>query len=439
MPEFRMPSLGADMEAGTIVEWLVKPGDEVHRGDIVAVVDTDKADVDVEIFDDGIVDEILVPPGERVDVGAPLATITPPAATGTKRPSAKKRAATRAPAAKKAPAARKRPAKKGGTGTKRPAKKGSAGKKASATKTAPAERRPEAEPIAEETPHSPVIRRLARHLGVDLAAVAGTGPNGTVTRADVERAASRAETEMHVSWAAPAVQPERTPEAAERADRQEGMRRAIAALMARSKREIPHYYLGTHVDVTRALVWLERANLERPVPERLLPAVLFLKAVALAARDLPELNGFWIDDRFRPGGGVHLGVAISLRGGGLIAPAIHDADAKDLTTLMGDLRDLANRTRAGRLRSSEMSDPTLTVTNLGDQGVETVYGVIYPPQVALVGIGRVVDRPWASDDMVGVRRVLSLTLAADHRASDGHSGARFLAAVEKHLQEPEHL
>lgn len=431
MPEFRMPSLGADMDAGTIVEWLVKPGDRVHRGDIVAVVDTDKADVDVEIFDDGVVDEILVPSGERVDVGTPLATISAAGeAVRTPPDDAKK-----APTHKKGRAPKKSPGEK----KMRPARKRAAKRAPRAARTT-TPTKPPTGPHDGERSHSPVIRRLARHLGVDLASVTGTGPNGAVTRADVERAASAAGRGPGVSWAAPASEaPEAKAEPAAQPDRQEGMRRAIAALMARSKREIPHYYLGTHVDVTRALVWLERTNLERPVPERLLPAALFLKAAALAARDVPDLNGFWIDDEFRPGDGVHLGVAISLRAGGLIAPAIHDADTKDLMTLMGDLRDLVNRTRAGRLRSSEMSDPTLTVTNLGDQGVETVYGVIYPPQVALVGMGRVVDRPWASDDMIGVRRVLSLTLAADHRASDGHTGARFLAAIDHILQEPEQL
>ena len=435
MPEFTMPSLGADMDAGTIVEWLVKPGDEVHRGDIVAVVDTDKADVDVEIFDDGVVDEILVPPGERVDVGTPLATITTSAAAAG-RPAVKKRPARKAGATKKQPT--RKPAGDGKKGSAKREKARPVSKQV--PKSAPRVRPGPAkvEPPGDAS-HSPVIRRLAHHLGVDLGAVTGTGPNGAVTRADVERAASGGPVAPRVTWTAAAGAPEHAAEEVEEPDRQGAMRRAIAELMTRSKREIPHYYLGTHIDVTRALAWLERSNAERPVTERLLPAVLFLKAVALAARDLPELNGFWIDDRFRPGDGVHLGVAISLRGGGLIAPAVHDADTKDLTTLMGDLRDLVNRTRAGRLRSSEMSDPTLTVTNLGDQGVETVYGVIYPPQVALVGMGRVVDRPWSSDDMVGVRRVLSLTLAADHRASDGHTGARFLATVDQFLQQPEHL
>jgi pyruvate dehydrogenase E2 component (dihydrolipoamide acetyltransferase) len=420
MPEFRMPSLGADMDAGTIVEWLVKPGDEVHRGDIVAVVDTDKADVDVEIFDDGVIGEILVPSGKKVDVGTPLATITAPGETTAKR----------GPAAKKA-----RPAKKKPT-AKAPRSKGATKR---ATRARPAAKAETALPPREPA-HSPVIRRLARHLGVDLARITGTGPEGTVTRADVEQAAKEAPALPSVSWAVPPAEAEAAPTAEQLPGRQAAMRQAIGALMARSKREIPHYYLGTHVDATPALDWLERTNLERPIPERLLPAALFLKAVALAVRDVPQLNGFWVDDAFRPGEGVHLGVAISLRrAGGLIAPAIHDADCKDLTTLMGELRDLVNRTRAGRLRSSEMSDPTLTVTNLGDQGVETVYGVIYPPQVALVGVGKIVERPWAAGNMLGVRRVVSLTLAGDHRASDGHTGARLLAAVDRFLQEPEKL
>jgi len=217
------------------------------------------------------------------------------------------------------------------------------------------------------------------------------------------------------------------------------MRRAIGAAVARSKREIPHYYLASEINVRRAFAWLEEGNRTRAVEERLLPAVLLLKAVAVALREVPELNGFWIDDAFRPGEGIHLGVAISIRGGGLIAPAIHGVDKKSLGELMAALRDLVQRTRAGTLRSSEVSDPTLTVTNLGDQGVESVFGVIYPPQVALVGFGRIVERPWAEGGLLGVRPVLTATLSADHRASDGHRGGLFLAALARLLQEPEKL
>ncbi len=167
--------------------------------------------------------------------------------------------------------------------------------------------------------------------------------------------------------------------------------------------------------------------------------MLLLKASALAARQVPEVNGFWLDDRLQCADQVHLGVAVSLRGGGLVAPAIHDADEKDLDTLMRELRDVVQRARSGHLRSSEMSDPTITVTSLGDQGVDEVYGVIYPPQVALVGIGRITHRPVAVNGLIGVRPVVRLTLAGDHRATDGHTGARYLAAIERLLQRPEEL
>jgi pyruvate dehydrogenase E2 component (dihydrolipoamide acetyltransferase) len=217
------------------------------------------------------------------------------------------------------------------------------------------------------------------------------------------------------------------------------MRAAIGALMARSKREIPHYYLQQAIDMSRAIEWLHETNLQRPVNDRLLPSALLLSAVARAAAEMPEMNGFWIDGAFSPGSGVHLGVAISLRGGGLIAPALHDADRKSLAEIMAGVRDLVQRARTGRLRSSEMSDPTLTVTNLGEHGVDLVHGVIYPPQVALVGFGAVRDRPWAVGGMLGVRPTVVATLAADHRASDGHTGSRLVTLIDRQLQKPETL
>lgn len=203
--------------------------------------------------------------------------------------------------------------------------------------------------------------------------------------------------------------------------------------------KIPHYYLETSIDMQRALGWLQEENVRRPVTERLLPAVLLLKAVALAVHAVPELNGFWIDDQLQPSDAIHLGVAISLRTGGLVTPAIHDTDLKGLDELSAAMRDLVQRARSGGLRSSELSDPTLTVTNVGDLGAEKVFGVIYPPQVALVGFGATVQRPWAVDGMLGVRPIVTATLAGDHRATDGHRGSRFLAVMNRLLQQPEAL
>jgi pyruvate dehydrogenase E2 component (dihydrolipoamide acetyltransferase) len=191
--------------------------------------------------------------------------------------------------------------------------------------------------------------------------------------------------------------------------------------------------------MARALAWLEPRNQERPVTERLLPGVLLVKATALALRQVPELNGFWRDGHAEKSQAIHVGVAISLRGGGLVAPALHDADKQTLDELMRGLQDLTKRARAGSLKSSEMTDPTVTITSLGERGVESVFGIIYPPQLALVGFGKVVERPWVLDGRIAAQPVVTATLAGDHRATDGHRGALLLDAIDRLLQEPEKL
>jgi pyruvate dehydrogenase E2 component (dihydrolipoamide acetyltransferase) len=389
MIEFKLPSLGADMDAGKLLEWKVKAGDAVKRGQVVAVVDTSKAAVEVEIWQEGKVFELVLQPGVTVPVGTVMATLLEPGET-PEQAALKKRAAPPTPPA--APRVAARPAG--------------------------AVARPAAAP-AEHRLSSPAARRRAGELKVDIEKVTGTGPHGAVTLEDVEKAAKQA---------APAP-----------ADRYAEMRKAIAAAMSRSKREIPHYYLSETVPMRRAAEWLARENEKRSVTERLLMGALQLKAVALALKEFPELNGFWVNGAFQPAGGIHLGVAISIRQGGLIAPAIHDVDKKKLGDIMRGLTDLVSRARAGSLRSSEMSDPTSTVTNLGEQGVEAVFGVIYPPQVSLVGFGRLETRPWVEDGAVRALPVVTASLSGDHRASDGMRGARFLAELRERLQHPEEL
>lgn len=344
MIEFKLPSMGSDMDEGKLLEWKVKPGDKVKRGDIVAVVDTTKAAVEIEIWEEGTVHELLVEPGTIVPVGAVLALLLAPG---------------------ESPAAAAVPRKK----------------------------------------ISPAARKHAQELGVNLDLVKGTGPQGAVSVEDVEKA--------------------RPPLPA--ADKNLEMRKAIAAAMSRSKREIPHYYLSETIPLERAAQWLEAENARRSLPERLLMAALYLKATALACKGFPDMNGHYRDGAFQASPSVHAGVAISLRQGGLIAPAIHDVEKLSLGEVMKNLSDLVKRARAGSLRSSEMSDPTITLTNLGEGGVESVFAIIYPPQVAIVGFGAVREQ-----------RVVA-SLAADHRVSDGHRGALFLAAIAKLLQEPEKL
>jgi pyruvate dehydrogenase E2 component (dihydrolipoamide acetyltransferase) len=180
-------------------------------------------------------------------------------------------------------------------------------------------------------------------------------------------------------------------------------------------------------------------NAERSVTERLLIGVLLLKAVALAVREIPEFNGTYDAEGFHPATGIHVGSATAIRGGGLVAPAIRDTDRLAVDDLMTRLRDVTARARAGRLRSSELAGATITVSSLGERGVHSLFGVIHPPQVALIGFGRVTERPWVVDGAVVARPVISATLAADHRVSDGHRGGLLLAAIDRLLQKPEAL
>jgi pyruvate dehydrogenase E2 component (dihydrolipoamide acetyltransferase) len=216
-------------------------------------------------------------------------------------------------------------------------------------------------------------------------------------------------------------------------DRQAAMRQAIAIRMEKANRDIPHYHLDLDVELAGPLGWLERHNRSRPIGDRVLPAALFLRATALAAVQVPELNGHWVDGGFNPADEVNLGVVISLRRGGLLTPAIVAAETLDIDETMAVLRAMVAGARSGAVRSSWMVEASLTVTNLGDNGADRVAGVIFPPQVALVGFGRIRERPWVIDGQVLARPVVTVSLAADHRATDGATGSRFLTALAKAL------
>lgn len=423
MTEFLMPSLGADMEEGTFLEWLVKPGEKVSRGQVVCVVETQKGAVDVEIWESGIVDSLVAAPGQVIPVGGVMALIRGERETTKGGGEAQK--------------AIPKGADKGKAKTEDEAPRRRAGSKAEGRgRAATAEGAPTPD-AGRRIRISPAARKRALELGVDLADVTATGPGGVVCLADVERTGApitRSDTgEVARS------RTRSTESAADAESRRLAMREAIATAMARSNREIPHYYLGTSINVEPALKWLEKHNAGLPVAARLLFALMQLRAVALALRDVPTLNGWMIDDAFRQSEAVHLGVAIALRGGGLVAPALRNADTLGSAEMMAALRDLLQRARTGQLRSSELTDTGITITNLGDLGVESVYGVIYPPQVALVGFGRIMDRPWVDDGKVVVTRCVHTTLAADHRVTDGAVGARFLGRLTDLLQEPESL
>jgi pyruvate dehydrogenase E2 component (dihydrolipoamide acetyltransferase) len=411
MLEFRMPSLGADMESGFLREWRVKPGDKVRKGDIIAEVETQKGIIEIEVFDEGTIGELVIAVDEMVPVNTLMATIVPPGEAVA----------------------------------------------------VPVETQPSAEntPARHHVRASPLAKRVAAESGIDIGTIQGTGPEGAITREDVERAiaarvapSAAPETPKEAlvgpppdpEPAVPEAMAEPTPATAEAGAEKaaptsfspQTIRMAVAAAMSKSNREVPHYYLQTKIDMSKALNWLTEANKQRPVKERLLPAVLLVKAVAKALNDVPDLNACW-ENGLQRKSSINIGYVVALRTGGIMVPAIHDADNKTLEELMQALNDLIPRARALKLRSSELADSTVTVTSLGEGGVETVFGVIYPPQVALVGFGGISDQPWTENGMLAVRPVLVATLAADHRATDGSIGNKFLAALKNYLQQPEKL
>ncbi len=396
-----MPSLGADMESAKVSEWLIAPGDAVERNQIVLVIETTKGAIDVEIFEDGVIDELLVPEGVELAVGEPLALYHRPGEPAATRSEGGAPGRAEPLSARSGPVTGDRPAHAIIAETVRPG--------------------------SVRSRISPLARRRATELGVDTGGLSGSGPGGAIVLLDVERAAAASREEVRAAAAAESDEP-----VAE-------MRRAIAAAMTRSKREAPHYYLGSEICLARAMAWLEQENARRPVEARLIPAALLYRAVVLALGAVPELNGCWGEGGADLRHEIHLGVVVSLKKHGLVVPAVLNAETRPLDALMGALQDVSGRARTGRLRASELSSATFSVTNLGERGVDFVIPVIYPPQLAIVGFGRIRDRVVAEGGAIAIRPTVMATLAGDHRASDGYHGARFLNELDKRLQAPMEL
>ena len=390
--DYVMPSLGADMDEGRVIEWRVAAGDTVHRGDLIAVVETEKSDIDIEIWHDGIIEEFLVDVGQLVDVGTPIARLRPIDASADAITDAI-------------------------TPVSRP------------QWAAPDASRSVAD---ERVPASPLARRRAAERGIDLGTLRGSGPGGAVIEADVAAVAIDTPPADYIAGLTPDV-------LAVRRRSPDTMRALIAERMATANREIPHYHLARDLDVGELEVWLAERNAQRPIAKRILPAACYIRAVALAAARHRELNGFWVDDHFEPAESVNVAMAISLRRGGLVTPQIERADERSLDEVMAALSELVAAARAGNLRASWMTGATITITHLGDTGADLVHGVISPPQVALVGFGRARQRPWVIDGEVVVRPIVTTTLAADHRATDGAIGSRFVATLADLIDRPEEL
>jgi pyruvate dehydrogenase E2 component (dihydrolipoamide acetyltransferase) len=393
MSQFLMPSLGADMESAILMEWHVKEGDSVKKGQVIAEVETSKGVIEIEVFEDGVVEKLLVEEETECEVGKVLALI--------------------------------RTDEEGSTEPKKEIKEEPLVEEKIEVKSTEQETKTKKENTDkdERIKISPAARKKADELGVDISEI--TPQNGAIHLEQIQQQYSSSkktptkEKKKHTS--------------------NDQMRKAIAAAMSKSNTEIPHYYLSTSINMTPALNFIEELNKERNINERILPVAILIRAVVMALKDVPELNGFWQENSHQISKEIHPGIAIALRKGGLMTPALLNADVMSLDDTMNSLSDLITRTRSGKLKSSEIIAQTITITNLGDLGVESVYGVIYPPQLAVIGLGAILDKPWAEDDTLSVRKVMQATIAGDHRATDGRTGAMFLDKLNKYLQQPKDL
>jgi pyruvate dehydrogenase E2 component (dihydrolipoamide acetyltransferase) len=397
-----MPSLGADMEQGKLLEWHIKPGDVIKKGDLIAAVETQKAAVDIESFRAGTVLELIGEVDEIIHVGDVIATMevadTDSAVTTSQKPVETVSASTvKKPIIEHEPAIA--PPKPGIT--------------TSVTNTGSLRLR-----------ISPAARYLAEQSGIDIYTVQGSGHDGAIELHDVEKAlASR---EKPAEKKSPAASGSMI-----------NVREAIARAMSRSKREIPHYYLQSQFPVDALVTWLDNKNRALPPEQRLFMPAVLMRAIVLALKTNPAMNGYYENGAFVPHSDIHLGITVALKPDGVMTPAIIDAHNMSLYELNTAFGDLVQRARAGKLRNREMTDGTVTVTNVGDLGADVVTGVIFPPQVALIGFGRI-HKAAIVDGEGGLRAcfVLDTTLAADHRVSDGLAGSKLLNTLGRLLAQP---
>ncbi len=395
-----MPQMGFDMKQAKLLRWLKKEGDRVEKGETIAEIETDKAVLEVEAFSPGILGRIVAPEGEVVPVGRTIAVVVEPGEAvpaGETLPSA-------SPAARAAPAPR-----------------------AEAAPQVPSTQAVSAEEGLVKA--SPAARRLAREKGADLAQVRGTGPEGRITEKDVE---------AHVSAVAATAPDGKAAPVAEAAPPVSAMRQAIARRMTQSKREAPHFYITMEIDMGAAMSLRHEINLSLSAEERLTVTDMILKAIALALRQFPSFNAYFLDGQLRPQTQVNVGLAIALEDG-LIAPALLDADRKPLVQIAKESKSLAERARSGRLKPEEYSQATFTLTNLGMFEVDTFQAIINPPHVAILALGTVRAQPVVKEGRIVIAQMMKATLSSDHRAVDGAQAARFLGAVRKALEAPASL
>ena len=405
--DLKMPSFGADMAEGMLVKWLVKEGEQIERGCIIAEIETNKGIIELDIFEDAVIEKLLLKEGEQVAVGTPIARLHSLSDT------------------------------------------------AAPHQDAPAEINVinEAETVADTKPTpaitkvipdehdfilaTPAARAFANKNKLSLHSVKALNDNKKIiTLATVEAIQNEPSPTAQENVPQTTAAPLRKNKAEFDKD---AMRQSISETVTRSKQQIPHYYLSQRLDITALEHYLHKYNTGVAPELRILLAAPLLCAIARTLMKNNQLNGLYENNHFSPGNTVNLANAVNLRGGGLVMPVIRDAQMLTPASMMEQLKEQVSRARNASLRASELNGGSFTVTNIGERGAEQMFAVIYPPQVAIIALGTPHQEALVVDEGIQIRSIIEATLAADHRVSDGHSGARLLYQLNQQLQKPEEL
>ena len=448
-----MPQLGYDMREGTVVRWIKQEGDEVVANEVIAEIETDKAVVEFKPTTGGVLRRIVAGEGEPVPVGQLIAVIgdadetlpdnlaTPasaaPAAAAEPVSPAPSSAAPAAPETAAGPAGEvraspiaRRLARERGVDLAAVAGTGPGGRIVEADVLAAADAARTAADAGRELA-SPLARRLAREQGLDIAAITGTGPGGRIVEADINAAVAARD-------AAPAAEPASAaapePEGAERADLSR-MRQTIARVTSDSKREAPHFYVATDIDMTAAMALRREVNDEVPSSSRVSVNDLIVKASALAIGRHPKFNSFFRGDHLQMNPSINVGIAIALESG-LIVPGIPQCEDKSLVEIATASRDLIDRANNGTLQAEEYAGTTYSVSNLGMFDVDSFTAIIFPPHAAILAVGAVKEQPVARDGQLAIAEMMKATLSVDHRVNDGAEAAQFLMEIKRLLERP---
>jgi pyruvate dehydrogenase E2 component (dihydrolipoamide acetyltransferase) len=472
-----LPKLSPTMEEGVLLRWVKKEGDKVSPGDLVAEVETDKANMDFNIEDDGVLLKLLVKEGETVKLGAPVAIL---GRAGEDIAALLEEAASAGPGAARAPVptVTVAPAPAATSAAAQPMRRVSPSTQAAHVMapplpppvSVPAAPATSATPPAAATSRvlaSPLAKTMAIDMGIDLRSITGTGPGGRIVERDVQAAAAATASDplpVHASTAAPAPVPSVAPSVASATAASDprstaiavrspammgddnfftdqpasNMRKRIAARLTEAKRDVPHFYLQRSIDAAPLLAF--RARLNELLGDRGKVSVndLVVKAAALALRRVPECNAAWMGDAIRYFHRVHMGIAVAIDDG-LVTPVVRDADLKGIGAIAAEVRDLAERARSRNLKGHEITGSTFTISNLGMFGIERFTAILNPPEAGILAVGGVLDAAVVSGGQVVAGKRMTVSMSCDHRVIDGALGARWMIAFAELLEKPESL